>query len=131
MSAETDERKRPSGERGKKKKKKSRKSEAFTKKFLCRRHRVLHVNVCDTIYKIIELPSLFLFILCVYFLRALLLEEVSPILSATSLLKAEAKRSASAEAPGASFGAISRSSMAILKSFSDGGESGTGGNCGG
>ena len=56
-------------------------------------------------------------------------EEVSPIRSATSLLKAEAKRSARAEAPGASLGAISRSSMAIFTSFSDGGERETGGNC--
>ena len=56
-------------------------------------------------------------------------EEVSPIRSATSVLKAEAKRSARAEAPGASLGAISRSSMAIFTSFSDGGERETGGNC--
>ena len=56
-------------------------------------------------------------------------EEVSPIRSATSVLKAEAKRSARAEAPGASLGAISRSSMAIFTSFSDGGERETDGNC--
>ena len=55
----------------------------------------------------------------------------SAILSATSALKAAARRKATAEAPGASLGAISRSSTAILKSFSVGGESvGTGENRG-
>ena len=105
-------------------KERSRKAEAHMYKSVCENIVIIRGYIFKRVLLFTKLRSPLS--ISYFFLEK---EEVSPIRSATSLLKAEAKRSARAEAPGASLGAISRSSMAIFTSFSDGGERDTGGNC--
>jgi len=106
-------------------KERSRKAEAHMYKSVCENIVIIrgYIFKRSMLFTKLRSPT---FSISYFFLEE---EEVSPIRSATSVLKAEAKRSARAEAPGASLGAISRSSMAIFTSFSDGGERETGGNC--
>ena len=105
-------------------KERSRKAEAHMYKSVCENIVIIRGYIFKRVLLFTKLRSHLS--ISYFFLEE---EEVSPIRSATSVLKAEAKRSARAEAPGASLGAISRSSMAIFTSFSDGGERETGGNC--